>query len=124
MYKINKQQGYIAQHREIYPLLFDKFKLGIIYKNIDSLYYIHEINTILYFFKKTYYSILGFPGDSDGKESVCSARDPGSNPGLGRCPGEGNGNPRHYSCLEDSMDRGAWQATIHGVTKTWTLMSN
>ena len=59
----------------------------------------------------------GFPGDSDGKESACSAGDPGLVPGLGRSPGEGNGNPLQYSCLENPMDRGAWQATVHGVRK-------
>ena len=57
------------------------------------------------------------PGGSDGKESACNARDQGSIPGLGRSPGEGNGNPLQYSCLENSMDGRAWQATVHGVTK-------
>ena len=52
----------------------------------------------------------GFPGDSDGKESGCNAGDVGSIPGLGRSPGEGNGYPPQYSCLENSMDKGAWQA--------------
>ena len=52
--------------------------------------------------------ILGFPGVSNGKESACNAGDPGSIPGSGRSPGEGNGNPFQYSCLESSMDRGAW----------------
>ena len=61
-----------------------------------------------------------FPGSSDGKESACSAGDPGLTPGLGRSPGEGNGNPLQYSCLENPMDRGAWQATVHGVAKSWT----
>ena len=56
-----------------------------------------------------------FPGDSDGKESACNAGDLDSIPGLGRFPGEGNGNPPQYSCLENSMDRGAWQATVHGI---------
>ena len=50
----------------------------------------------------------GFPGGSDGKESVCSAGDPGSIPGLERSPGEGNSNPLQYSCLENPMERGAW----------------
>ena len=62
----------------------------------------------------------GFPGGSDGKESACNAGDPGLIPGLGRSPGEGNGNPLWYSCLENSMDRRAWQAIVHGVTKSWT----
>ena len=60
----------------------------------------------------------GFPGCSDNKESVCNSGDPGSIPGLGRSPGEKNGNPLHYSCLENSMDRGAWRATVHGVTES------
>ena len=60
---------------------------------------------------------MGFPGGSDGKESTCNAGKPGSIPGWGRSPGEGNGNAIYYSCLENSMDRGAWWATVHGVTK-------
>ena len=60
----------------------------------------------------------GFLGDSDGKESISNAGDPGSIPGLERYPGEGNGNPRQHSCLKNPMDSGAWQATVHGVTKS------
>ena len=60
---------------------------------------------------------LGFLGGLDGKESACNA---GSVPGLERSPGEGNGNPLQYSCLENSMDRGAWQVIVHGVTKSRT----
>ena len=60
----------------------------------------------------------GFPGGSDDKGSVCNVRDPGSIPGLGRYPGEGNGSPLQYSCLENPMDRGAWQATVHRVTQS------
>ena len=56
--------------------------------------------------------------------SACNAGDPGSIPGLGRSPGEGNGNPLQYSCLENPMDRGAWWATVHGVTKSRTRLSN
>ena len=66
----------------------------------------------------------GFPGGSDGKESACNAGDLGSIPGLGRSPGEGNGNPLQYSCLESPMDRGAWRAAVHGVTKSQTQWSN
>ena len=58
------------------------------------------------------------PGGSGGKESSCSAGDPGSIPVSGRYTGEGNGNPLQYSYLENSMDRGAWQATAHGITKS------
>ena len=55
--------------------------------------------------------------NSVGKESTCNAEDLGSIPGLGRSPGEENGNPLQYSCLENPMDRGARQATVHGVTR-------
>ena len=63
---------------------------------------------------------MGFPGSSDSKESACNAGDPGLIPGSGRSPGEGNGNPLQYSCLNKTMDRGAWWATVHGVIKSWT----
>ena len=102
---------------------------------------------------------LGFPGGSDGKESVCNAGDTGSIPGwgissgegigyplqyswaslviksahssgdlgsipgLGRSPGGRHGNPLQYSCLENSMDRGAWLAAVHGIAKSWTRLS-
>ena len=57
---------------------------------------------------------------SDGKESTCNAGDLGSIPGSGRSPGEGNGSPLQYSCLENSMDRGPWWATVHGIEKSQT----
>ena len=60
---------------------------------------------------------VNFPGGSGGKESVCSAGDLGLISGLGRSPGEGNGNPLQYSCLENPMDGGTWQATIHAVAR-------
>ena len=66
----------------------------------------------------------GFPGGSDGKEPACSLADPGWIPRLGRSPGEGNGSPLQYSCLENPVDRGACWATIHGVTKSRAQMSN
>ena len=56
----------------------------------------------------------GFPGGSEVKASACNEGDLGSIPGSGRSPGEGNGNPVQYSCLENLMDRGAWWATVHG----------
>ena len=67
---------------------------------------------------------VGFLDGSDGKESACSAGDPGLIPGSGRAPGEGNGNPVQYSCLQNSMGRGDWWATIHGVTESWTQLSD
>ena len=63
---------------------------------------------------------MSFPGGSDDKESDCKAGDPGLIPGSGRFSGGGNGNPLQYSCLENLTDRGAWRATVHGVTKVWT----
>ena len=60
---------------------------------------------------------MSFPAGSDGKVSAYNVGDPGSIPGLGRFPGEGNGNPLQYSCLGNPMDRGAWQAIVHGVKR-------
>ena len=68
--------------------------------------------------------ILGFPGGSEVKVSAYNAGYRGSIPGLGRSPGEGNGNPLQYSCLENPMDRGAWWATVHGITKSRTQQRN
>ena len=68
--------------------------------------------------------MMGFPGGSDSKASACNAGDLGSIPESGRSPGEGNGNPVQYSCLENSMDGGAWWATVHGVAKSWTRLSD
>jgi len=60
---------------------------------------------------------MGSPGSSVSKESACSTGDPASVPRSGRSPREGNGNPLQYSCLENPKDRGAWQATVHGVVR-------
>ena len=65
-----------------------------------------------------------FPGGSEVKASVCNVGELGSIPGSGRSPGEGNGNPLQYSCLENPMDRGAWWATAHGVAKSRTRLSD
>ena len=67
---------------------------------------------------------LGFPAGSDSKESACNAEDPGSIPGLGRSPGEEDGNPLQYSCLGNSMDRGAWWATVYGIAESQTQLSD
>ena len=71
-----------------------------------------------------YMYIQDFPGGSDGKASAYNVGDLGSIPGSGRSPGEGNDNPLQYSCLENPMDRGAWWATVHGVAKSQTQLSN
>ena len=65
-----------------------------------------------------------FPGGSDGKASACNAGDQSSIPELGRSPGKGNDNPLHYSCLENSMDGGAWWSTVHEVAKSQTRLSD
>ena len=65
---------------------------------------------------------LGFPDSSDSKESACNVGEPGSIPGSGRSPGEGNSSPLQYSRLENYMNRGAWRATVHGVTENQTQL--
>ena len=66
------------------------------------------------------YLFWDLPGGSDSKESAYNAEDTGSSPGSGKSPGQGNGNPLQYSCLGSPRYRGAWKATIRGVTKSWT----
>ena len=75
----------------------------------------------IYYFKPP--NPICFPCGSAGQESTCNARNLGSIPGLGRSPGEGNSYPLQYSCLENSKDKGAWWAKVHGVTKSWTRLS-
>ena len=67
---------------------------------------------------------MGFLGGSEGKASACNVGDLGSILGLGRSPGEGNGNPLQYPCRENPMGGEAWWATVHGVTKSWTRLSD
>ena len=67
---------------------------------------------------------MGLPGVSGDKESACNVGDPSSIPGSERSPGEGNGNPLQYSCLENPMDRGVWQDIVHEVSKSQTWLSN
>ena len=67
---------------------------------------------------------MGFPGGSDGKASARNVGDLGSFPGSGRSPGEGNSNPLQCSCLENPMDSGVWWATVYGITKSWTRLSD
>ena len=73
-----------------------------------------------------FYSLVlqDFPGGSDGKASVYNVGNPGLIPGSGRSSGEGNGNLLQYSCLENPMAGGAWLATVHGVAKSWTRLSD
>ena len=75
-----------------------------------------RLNTVFFFYILNW----GFPSGSDGKESTCNAGYPGLIPGVGRSPGEGNGNPLWYSCLENPLDGEAWWATVHGVAQSQT----
>ena len=86
----------------------------------------HSIDCLFCFFFFLWFSLLykGFPWWLSGKESACNVGDLGSIPGLERSPGEGHGNPLRYSYLENSMDREAWQATVHGVTKNQERLSD
>ena len=68
--------------------------------------------------------LWSFLGSLDSKESACNVEAAGLVPGSGRSPGEGYGTPLQYSCLDNSRDRGAWWATVHGVAKSWTRMSD
>ena len=68
--------------------------------------------------------VCDFPGGSEGNASAYNVEDLGSIPGSGRSPGEGNGGPRQCSCLENPMDAGAWWATVYGVAKSWTRLSD
>ena len=70
--------------------------------------------------KNFLFTLLAFPGGKVEKESAYNVGDWGWIPGSGRSPGEENGYPLQYSCLENSMDRGAWWATVHGIPKSWT----
>ena len=83
----------------------------------QNISYSYVIFTRCFFF-------LAVPRGSEVKTSASNARDLGLIPGLGRFPGEGNGNPLQYSCLENPMDGGAWQATVHGVAKSQTRLSD
>ena len=106
---ILRQQNYYLQHptvcemRDLYHLLYSYFK------ELSWLFTLAALALK-----------LGLPKWLSNKESTCKARDTGSIPGSGKCPGEGNGNPLEYSCLENSTDGGTWWATVHGVAKSQT----
>ena len=78
------------------------------------------MNFTLKLFSLVYMVYMGFPGGALVKNPPANAGDPGSIPGSRRSPGEGNGNPLQYSCLENPMDRGSWRATVNGVAKSQT----
>ena len=109
----------ISQGRNMALLVnsFESFHPCLLYRISCILYLISVIwNTRIY--------VSGFPDGSDGKESACNAGDAGSILGSGRSSGGGLGNPLQYSCLENPMDRGSWQATVHAAAKSWTELSD
>ena len=91
-------------------------KLDFKHKQIKPLSNFLEVEGI----KVRYLLVMGFASSSDGKESACNEGDPGSIPVLLRYPGDENGYPLQYSCLENPVVRGAWWATVHGISKSWT----
>ena len=97
------------------------FKLGRKSEDQENLHYIYPYLSIYNLF--IYNFLFIFP-TSDGKEFACNAGDLGLIPWLERSPGEGTGNPFQYSCLKNPMDRGVCQATVHGVAKSQTRLSN
>ena len=89
--------------------------------NIPHQAFVHSLGSLI----SCQVNILDWalPGGSGSKEFACNEGNPGLIPGLGRFPGEGNGYPLQHSCLENSMDRGAWQATIHEDANSWTQLT-
>ena len=88
--------------------------------NPEAVLFSENLCMLSFPYKYVFYNAYISPGGSYGKESACSAEDLGSIPGSGRSPGGGHGNPLQYSGLENSMDRGAWRAIVHGAAKSWT----
>ena len=107
--KIRKTKHYSPQHSKTRHL-----------DNCENIFFL-GINLTELFPKGKEYSC--FPQWLSGKESTCNAEDSDSIPGLGRSPGGGNGNSLQYACRESSIVRGAWWATVHGVTKSWTQLN-
>ena len=115
---------YIKIHKIIKCIDFNKYIINCTWFSwcICPSYVCTSSTSSLNYFGDIYTASKGswiFPHSSVGKESVCKAGDLGLIPGLGRSPGEGNGNLLQYSCLENPMDREAWQAQVHGVKRVW-----
>ena len=128
-----RQSLYCLSYQGIYSI-YNIYVYNIVKITIYNIYTLYIVSTecILFdtkcsrnpVYEVTHSSrIWNIPGGSDSKEPTCNVGDPGLIPGSGRSPGEGNGNPLQYSCLENPMDREAWRATIHGVAKNWTWLS-
>ena len=110
-------------HHEVKVLLPQRWKQAV--AHWSHLLFIELMDAPFYREKRVRLTYNGsIPDASDSKESTCNVGDPGSIPGSGRSPGEGNGYPLQYSCLENSMERGALWATVHGVAKNQTRLSD
>ena len=96
--------------------LFILFKVATLMWLLCSFHMLNEQSNV-WEISKIYNRLSGLPQWLSGKEPTCNAGDVGLIPRSGKSPGEGNGNPLQYSCLENPLDRGAWQATVHGVAK-------
>ena len=118
LYPLYLAQGLEAHSRHLINICWISEWMDSLFLNVYLKPWYIKVTSTLHF------PFQSFPGGSDGKESACNAWDLGLIPGLGRSPGEGHGNPLQYSCLENSMDRGAWQATVHRVAKSWTQVSH
>ena len=94
------------------------------FKSFHNLFLKFSVSSLAIHINYDSISVWGLLGGSDGKECACSVGDLGSIPGLGRSLGEGNGYLLQYSCLENFMGRGAWRATVRGVTESWTQPNN
>ena len=110
----------VPEVSEIVLSSFHSFHFILLFRSYFH-HFIFQFTDLFFCFR---YSVIGFPGGSEVKASACNAGDLGSNPGSGRSPGEGNGNPLQYSCLENPMDSRAWWATVHGVAKSRTRLSD
>ena len=93
-------------------MIFIKFTLILLY-TFFIFCHVYSLGSV----EAQFHALWGFPVGSEVKASASNAGDPGSIPGSGRSPGEGNGNPLQHSCLENPMDRGAWRETVHGVAE-------
>ena len=119
---LNFSESYTKNHTIIY---YQKLLLMIYqFTNLSGAFYCIESKKLETSLFSKDFIIMGFPGGADGKESAYSGGDSGSIPALRRFPGRGHGNQLQYSCLENPMDRGPLQATIHEVTKSLTRLSD
>ena len=127
---VNNHHEQIADDLRIYWVSLELFSMGCACQ-VQDMELLNSLAPIWSALKTSLASLsvllcssLGFPCSSDGNEYACNAGGLSLTPGLGRARGEGNGNPLQYSCRGNPMDRGAWQAAVHGVTKSQTWLSN